>query len=122
MAGKTLMECFYGLIDHNETLKEKAKNVHTNGLILSTVSDVITLSVLTGLLHLIIWLISADKIYLVWAFAFGFIYILSSKVVLNKITRMHIEKSDEQLDYINLYLRDELQKKLEQAIKSLGTR
>ena len=118
--GKTLIECFYGLIDNNESLKEKAKNVHLNGLIWSTVADISALSFLASILHLLLWLFTITNSHLLWSLSFALIYIVFSRVMMNQVTILHIEKSDEQLDFIKLYLKNDLQKKIEQAIKSLG--
>jgi hypothetical protein len=49
--GRYLIQVFYSLIDNHETLKEKAKNVHLNGLYWTTIADVRALSLIFFLVY-----------------------------------------------------------------------
>lgn len=118
--GKVLLDCFYKLIDNNETLKEKAKNVHYNGLIWSSVADTSALSAVAVLLYFCVWIVSTTTAYLIWFLIFFVLHLLSSRILMPVITRKHIEVSNDQLEFIKLHLKDELQAELEKVIKVLG--
>lgn len=122
-AGNILINnCFYPLIDNNETLKEKAKNVHLNGLIWTTIADISAISIIYCLINFACWLVLTNTHFIIWSIIFLLVYILFSQIGMKRITSLHIEKSNEQLDFIQINLKEALKELLLNAINSLGVK
>lgn len=114
--GKTLMGIFYSIVDNDNSLKAKAKNVYFNGIFLSSVADLIPISFLAIGMHSACYLIWKSNYYLTLIFVWLVIYILAY-VLLPKVTKKHIDLSNEQLDFIRTNCFEQLQSKIKKAIK-----
>jgi hypothetical protein len=118
--GRYLIQVFYNLIDNHETLKEKAKNVHLNGLYWTTIADIRALSSIFFVIYILYWLINHLQDYLVVAVILLLIYFIASHIFAPRVTEMHIDLSNEQLEFIQVHLRKELHSFLIQVIESWG--
>lgn len=89
---------FYKLIDNDESLTTKSKNVMHNGSILSCVADTIIISPI----YLAIVLISAicSKSALTWSFYLGLVLLAFAIPTFFRLLNKHIALSNEQLDFI----------------------
>jgi hypothetical protein len=123
LEGRTLIEVFYRFVDNHASLQEKAKGVRANGLVLSTMADLYLISagicLLCGL---------GGLVDLIWGLPIGFIFLGDWKVstlfilsvasgsvafigrqLFPVVEHHHIDLSNEQLDYIRINLRKELE-------------
>jgi len=115
---RTLMHIFYHFIDNDESLKDKANGVRLNGLILSSLSDLAIISLLMIVIyfHFFIYFHNAKYLVLIAIALFAF---LVSRLPIPKITEKHINMSNEQLEFIELIYRKDLQQKLKDISKNL---
>jgi ABC-type multidrug transport system fused ATPase/permease subunit len=117
--GRILLDIFYNFVDNDESLKERAKNVYLNGLIWSSVADVASVGSIAASIYLIAFIISGN-----WDYSIAFLVLLlvsafSFFVLLPRVTKAHIQLSNEQLGYISLYKKEDLQKKLQSLAKEV---
>jgi hypothetical protein len=115
--GRTLMSIFYQIVDNDNSLTAKAKNVRFNGIFLSSVADLIFISFLAIVMHFVCYEIWKSNYNLALIFVWLGIYILAY-VLLPKVTKRHIDLSNEQLDFIRTHYSDKLKEKIKEAIKS----
>jgi Flp pilus assembly protein TadB len=116
---RTLMHVFYHFVDNDESLKDKAKDVRLNGLIWSSIADVIVISAVMLVLYVVGWFTLGRGHYLVMILVLV-IAIIVGKVFLPKITRRHISLSDEQLEMIRLKYKPELRQKIHDVAKEMS--
>jgi len=109
---KTLMHIFYQLIDNDPSLTQKSKSVMLNGLVLSTVADVIVITLGFIPIYLVALAIT-KKVHFIWATGIIlFISILAWLLFLPKATNKHISLSNDQLDFIKVHYIEEVIRKL----------
>jgi hypothetical protein len=112
LKGRTLMNVFCGLIDSNETLKEKAKLVRKNGVVWGSLADVIVIGTFFAVLYIFWWLGSEHTPFFIWGIVSGILAAISAFVLHPRTEKRHIELGDEQLGFIESHLRDEVQTKV----------
>ena len=112
MAGTALMNTFYSLIDSTDSLKEKGKLVRENGLVWSSVADVVVLGSLVASFYFPVWLFISYAPFLYWAVLSVILALISGFLLHPKVEHRHIELSNEQLDFIESQLKDEVVKKV----------
>lgn len=116
--GRTLMDIFYHIVDHDESLTAKAKNVRFNGIFLSSTADLIPISFFGIVINFIAYEIWKSDYHIVVIFVWLGICILGY-FLLPKVTERHIELSNEQLGSIKTNHSKELKEKIGEAIKLL---
>ncbi len=116
-SGRVLIQIFYDLIDNNQSLQQKAKNVYFNGIFWSSVADYRALSLLFAVIYFIGWFLCRNREhYIIMCAALLITYIIATIVLLPIVTNRHINLSNEQLEYIQIHLRAKLYKLITQAI------
>jgi hypothetical protein len=112
LAGKALMIVFYSLIDSNDSLKEKAKLVRHNGLIWSSAADVTLIGSLYAAIYLPVWLSTGRTLYLVsLLIALGAAFV-ARFIVHPTAEKKHISLGDDQLDFMELQMKDKVEEKV----------
>ena len=112
LAGSALMATFYNLVDSNDSLKEKAQRVRDNGLVWTSVADVVVVGVASICLNFPLWLFTRYANFLYWAAASAVLAIISALIVHPRVVRRHISLSNDQLDFIDTQMKREAQTKV----------
>lgn len=112
MEGRTLILVFYGFLDKDKSLKEKAKNVYFNGLIWSSVADLTAISALSFIAYTIGWFWVSRAHYLVMIALSGALHLFCELVFMPSVTAKHIDLGSEQIEHIGIHSRDELKERL----------
>ncbi len=98
--GRTLMNVFYGLVDNDNSLQDRANDVRMNGAVLSTLCDLIVVSWLAVFVSAS-WGLYAGNLWMFSGVAVGLIIALGTeRWALPRVTERHIQLSDWQLGYI----------------------
>jgi hypothetical protein len=113
--GRTLLHILYRFIDNDESLTQKAKRVYFNGLLLSTAADAMAVSVMSTVMSLLLYVVSGRAHYGALTIVFAVMYVFSSRIILPRVTKTHIELVTDQLEFILLHYRPELHTRLERA-------
>lgn len=100
--GRPLIDTvFYHFVDHDDSLKQKAKRVYFNGLIWSSVADFIAVSTIGVLLYWSAVIFYTPRLhFIVIAAALALLQVPAEQWALSRLTRKHIALQNEQLDYI----------------------
>lgn len=114
LRGSTLLDIFYHFVDNDESLKQRSKEVYFNGLIWSTIADVILLSMIGLILYFIAYQYSMQQYYL------GIIAVLCVAIILGflllgPVESKHIKLGINQVDYIIHHYKSDLHQKLAEA-------
>ena len=112
LTGSALMDTFYSLVDSKDSLKEKAKLVRDNGLAWSSIADVVVLGALFACLYLPLWYSTKYSLLLYWGAISGALALLSALFFHPRAERRHITLSNEQLDFIQTQMKDEVETKV----------
>lgn len=112
MEGRTLILVFYGFIDKDESLKEKAKNVYFNGLVWSTVADITALSAIGLIIYLIGFFVAGRSHFLWIALAAAVLHLFCEFACMPRVTNKHIDLGSEEIEHIGIHCRAELNKRL----------
>jgi len=112
LAGSALMDTFYSLVDSQDSLKEKGKLVRDNGLAWSSIADVVVLGVVFACFYLPLWFVTNYSLFLYWG-AISVVLALPSALLFHPRTEQrHIALSNEQLDFIQTQMKEEVEKKV----------
>lgn len=109
---KTLRHLFYFFIDKDSTLSEKAKNVYSNGLFLSSMADLEGISYFGFIFYLIAFRFVKSPLYFITSLVLIILFFLARYLLLPKFTRKHIDLSNEQIEFIKIHYLSELQEKI----------
>lgn len=104
---RRLMNVFYKVVDNDSNLSEKAKLVRFHGLVWSSVADVFVIGLLGGATYLAASLAAKDRGYAI-ASAVLLLVSLCARLLVPVLTNQHIKLSNQQLDVINEFHRDEV--------------
>jgi len=111
-----LMVIFYDFVDHDNSLIEQKKEVYLNGIVWSTLADIRIISIFALILYSIAWFFTDIQDYLILIGAtISFIFL--TLIFLPVATKKHLNLSNNQLDVILQNHKEELQKKLLNALK-----
>jgi len=105
--GRRLMTVFYHFVDNDESLKEKAKSIRLNGLVMSSIADLMFLLCMAIPVYLVAYWAFRRPHYVVMGLLCAGVNALCWPMIVT-VRKRHIELSDEQLDHIGLYYREEL--------------
>jgi hypothetical protein len=112
LAGTALMDTFYSLVDSKESLKEKAKLVRENGLAWSSIADVAVLGALFACFYLPLWFFTNYSLFLYWCAISAVFALFSAFFLHTRAEQRHIALSNEQLDFIQTQMKNEVEKKV----------
>jgi hypothetical protein len=104
---RSLMDIFYKLVDSDNTLKERAKLVRENGFAWGSIADVVVLGTVFAALYLPWWLATAYSPFLIMSLICGVAAIVGRAFLHPWAEKRHIRLGNEQLDFIELHLRQE---------------
>jgi hypothetical protein len=107
-----LMDTFYALVDSKESLKEKAKLVRDNGLLWSSIADITVLGILFACLYLPLWCFTRHSTFLYWGTTSTVLALLCGLVFHPRAEARHIQLSNEQLNFIETQMKDEVKEKV----------
>lgn len=116
MKGRKLIIIFYKLIDNDESLKKKARNIYFNGLIWTTVADIMAVSFVAIGFYIIRFFFLQRDHFLFFALGLGFLHLFASRILMPIVTKMHIELIDKQLDHIEVNSKEYLHKELKKLL------
>lgn len=114
--GRTLIQIFYGFVDNNKSLTQKAKEVYLNGLILSTLCDICAVCFLGTLLYVIIFIITLLIEFLIYSLVCITVLLITKFLLIKKIKNRHIELGNDQIEFIHTNLKKELLDKLKRTL------
>ena len=107
--GNKLIDIFYHILDQDDSLKERAKEVYFNGLIWSSLIDIVIISPIGAIIYFLVFLITKNMHYM---FYIDIGFIILSIIFIPLVIKKHYRMSNNQLNYIiGLYkkeLRDHL--------------
>lgn len=112
---KKVMNVFYKFIDNDNSLTTRSSTVRLNGLIWTSVMDLLIVSLLVFGAVFLYGLLTLKSSFVLWSY-FPSIICLLCFVTLPTITKTHIEESDKQIDYIGQHLKDDLITKLNEIL------
>jgi hypothetical protein len=110
--GRILLDIFYSFIDNDETLKARATNVRFNGLILSSAADLAAVSSIGFVAYFVTFLALWSRGFLFLTVVCGVTYLITTTVLMPKVTKRHIALGDEQLAFIRSNYFEDLKTKL----------
>ena len=113
LRGKKLMDVFYALIDSNESLKERSKLVRDNGLVWSSIADLVVLGTVFGAIYVPLSLITHYSLFLIWGAISGLIAFIAAKTLHPLAEKKHIKLSNDQLDFIATQMKDKVTEKVD---------
>jgi hypothetical protein len=113
--GQILLDIFYSLVDNDESLKERAKNIQLNGLVWTSVMDVTVTGIIASTIYIVLAVAIPRLDYLVAAIIYGALAAFAHRFLLPRLTQRHIVLSDEQLMYITTQKKKDLYAKLLEA-------
>lgn len=115
--GNKIINIFYKIIDSDDSLIEKAKRVRFNGLIWTSMMDVVIISFFGSLIFWFKYFIEGVENSFTWAWlllAISFIFVIFTEIC----TRKHISLSDEQLDMICQFHKQDLCRMIDESLQS----
>lgn len=113
---RTMLHIFYSFIDTNPSLQEKAKNVYLNGLFWTSIVDAVALSLFGGIFYFVIFLSTFAIYYLTVGLILIGVHFLAKFMLLPKITKKHKQLGDEQIEFIHVSLKEELEEKIKKVV------
>jgi len=116
---RRLLDIFYFFIDNDESLKERSKNIYLNGLVWSSVADLMATTSLAMTVYAISFIATSNPHYLKSVGLSGFLFVASTFILQPLVTKKHIRLQNEQLGYILLHKKEELRQKLRAAAGAL---
>ena len=114
---KKILLVFYNIIDNDSSLKSKLMDVYLNGLIWSSIADLIAIGIFYSIIYVIFYWIGDDANYLFYSTIMGLISLISAFIFLPLITKKHIAKSNDQLDHISIYYKKEICEQVKRIIE-----
>ncbi len=112
MKGRKLILIFYKLIDNDESLKKKAKNIYFNGLIWTAVADIMAVSSIAIGFYIIRFFFLQRDHFLFFSLGLAVLHLIASRILMPIVTKRHIELMDEQLDHIELNYTEDVRSEL----------
>ncbi len=106
--GRTLMNVFYRFIDRDASLQEKAKRVRFNGLLWSSVADLITIAALGILAYLVAFAVSQRTYQLALAGVLTLVLVIGRFLLMPAVTQRHMQLSNDQLEFMRQNYRTEV--------------
>jgi len=116
-ADRKLVDIFYHFIDNDESLKSRQKDVYMNGLIWSSIADIMAICIISAVVNIIAFLILHREHYLIVSLVCICIYILAKFLFMPLAVRKHIAYSNEQLDFILQHYSNDLRKKIKEVLQ-----
>jgi len=112
---RRILNVFYNIVDNDKSLSERAQHVYLNGLLLSSLADVRSVTILLLPFYLGCVLFSKQPVF--WLYFLGAIGLnIACAPLVTLVTKKHIELGKEQTDYILQLKHSDLEKLLiEQA-------
>ena len=114
---RNIIQIFYRFVDSNPSLTEKSNNVRANGVILSSFADACVISIFAILLYVALLVFFSSFYYLFLLIISVIAFISSYYLFLPNMTRIHLDYSNSQIDFIIANLHDELRKAIEKLIE-----
>ena len=106
------MQVFYNLIDNDESLKTKTKNIYANGFLWTTAADLRFIGFCSLLIHLGYLLAMPNNLSVLGGIVLNLVALVLSYIMSETTTKKHISLGNEQLDYIRVNLKVKLEEKL----------
>ena len=97
---------FYNQVDNDNSLTSRSEAIRFNGTLWTSAADVTVISILFFIFSIVLWSIEIDNAQIGMP-VFGGIALLSL-LVQAILTRKHMEMSNDQLDYIDQYRKNEV--------------
>jgi hypothetical protein len=115
---RKIIQVFYKFIDSNPSLTEKSNNVRANGLLLSSFADACVISLFALVLYFALLLFSFSHYYLLLLILSALAFASCFFLMLPSTTKLHLDYSNSQIDFIITNLHDELKKALIKVVES----
>ena len=112
-----LLEVFYRFVDSDPSLTEKSNNVRMNGLVLSSFADACVVSLGAILLYAVLLVFRFSFYYVLLLLLSASVFVLSRFLFVPNTTRIHLDYSNSQVNFITTNLNDQLRDALEKLIE-----
>ena len=116
---RRLLDIFYGLVDSDESLKNRAESIRLNGLIVTSLADLAIIGILASLLHFLVVIAGGPTTHAYWYFGACMTWTLSEAVLLPSALRKHRRLSGEQITFIANNRADELGARVENTLQRM---
>jgi hypothetical protein len=117
LKGNTLIQMFYDIVDSTESLSDKSKGVRFNGIIWTSVADIVVLGILCYLAFFAFDLFYNRLHYRYFGFTSlglsGLCYL-----ILPSITRAHIGRSNDQVEALLVNHKNKLRQKIKDYLEN----
>lgn len=115
---RKIIEIFYSFIDSNPSLTEKSNNVRANGVVLSSFADGCVISIIAVIVYTALLGFFFNFYYLFLLILSLLVFIFSYFLFLPSTTKIHLDYSNSQIDFIITNLKDALRQALEKLIEN----
>lgn len=118
-AGKRLMNIFYTTVDKNETLKSRKLGVRVHGLAVTSAMDLSILSTLGAILHYVALVANGPQVHFNWFIGYILVFFVAQLFFYPITLANHKGSSNEQLEYIRDFCRNEVQEEANAVLSSM---
>jgi hypothetical protein len=108
---QTLLHMFYNIVDSDESLKEKSSSIRLNGLICTSIADMIILGFLGGYSFFCAYLALQRSHYVWLSISLYIVSLLGYVFALPEFSKKHKVLSDEQINALMVNYKSRLRKK-----------
>lgn len=115
---RKIIQVFYRFVDSNPSLTEKSNNVRANGVIMSSFADACVISIFAILLYAVLVIYFFSFYYLFLLIISAILFTSSYFLFLPSTTKIHLDYSNSQIDFILTNLHDDLRDALEKLIET----
>lgn len=112
LPAQKFLKVFYNLIDNDESLKEKSKDVFENGLLWSSYSDVGVISIFGAIIYALTFMITGQRDFAFFALFLVALWGLSIPLIFLSVNK-HKKLGDDQLEIITKLHQSRLRELLE---------
>lgn len=110
--GHKMVQVFYSLVDNDKSLTIKSKDIFLNGLFWSFSVNAAIFSALGFYVYLFALYFYSNSIYASLVVVSTFTFYISKYIFMPLVTYRHIQRSNDQIEFISVNLKNDLQKKL----------
>lgn len=115
-----LNHVFFKIIDSDESLRNMKINVYWNSVAWSTTGDIATISFISSLTYLVAFLFVENSTFPILGLVFLLVFLFALFVLIPITTKRHIKYGNQQIKFIEIHYKKELEEKLLALINKGG--
>lgn len=115
---RKIIQVFYKFVDSDPSLTEKSNNVRANGVVLSSFADACVISIFAIMLYVALLIFFFGFYYLFLLILSVIVFTSSYFLLLPSTTKIHLDYSNSQIDFIITNLHNDLRTALEKLIET----